>query len=114
MVRHESDIKPVDMQGKGVVGVTKQMLMGPKDGYDGFFRVFTVQPGGNSPYHAHAWFHANYVLEGQGKIVIEGVENPVKAGSVAYIDGGKNHNFVNTGNTPLKFICLVPQEGDAY
>jgi len=114
MVRHESDIQPVDMVGNGVVGVTKRIVIGPGDGYDGFFRVFTVQPGGNSPYHSHAWFHANYVLEGEGKIVIEGVDHEIRAGSVAYIEGGRKHNFVNTGTKPLKFICLVPQSGDAY
>jgi quercetin dioxygenase-like cupin family protein len=114
MVRHEGDIGSVEMKGNGVVGVTKKILIGPEDGYDGFFRVFTVQPGGKSPYHAHKWFHANYILEGQGTIVIEGVEQSVKAGSVAYIEGGKTHNFVNTGTSPLKFICLVPRDGDSY
>jgi len=114
MVRHEDDIAPVAMTGNGVKGVAKRILIGPKDGYDGFFRVFTVEPGGTSPYHAHEWFHANYILEGQGKIVIEGVEQAVRTGSVAYIEGGKKHNFVNTGSGPLKFICLVPQSGDSY
>jgi quercetin dioxygenase-like cupin family protein len=114
MVRHETDIVPVEMKGNGVVGVTKRIVIGPKDGYDGYFRVFTIQPGGNSPYHSHPWFHANYVLEGSGKIVIDDVEHPIKTGSVAYIEAGKSHNFVNTGPGPLKFICLVPQEGDAY
>jgi len=114
MVRHESEIKSVDMVGNGVVGVTKQILVGPKDGYDGFLRVFTVQPGGKSPYHSHPWFHANYILEGEGKVVIDGVDHPIRTGSVAYIDGGKLHHFVNTGSAPLKFICLVPQAGDSY
>ena len=114
MVRHESEIKSVDMVGNGVVGVTKQILIGPKDGYDGFLRVFTVQPGGKSPYHSHPWFHANYILEGEGKVVIDGVDHPIKAGSVAYIAGGRQHHFVNTGVAPLKFICLVPQAGDSY
>ncbi|GAB1455239.1 MAG: cupin domain-containing protein [Spirochaetia bacterium] len=114
MIRHEDDIQPVAMKGDGIVGVTKQIVIGPQDGYDGYFRVMTVQEGGMSPYHAHEWFHANYVLEGQGKIVIEGTETPVNAGSVAYIEGGKKHNFVNTGTSPLRFICLVPTEGDRY
>ena len=114
MVRHERDVKSVEMAGNGVVGVTKQIVIGPEDGYDGFFRVFTVQPGGTTPSHSHPWYHANYVLEGQGKVVIEGVDNPVEAGSVAFIDGGKKHNFVNTGSTALKFICLVPKSGDSY
>ncbi len=114
MVRHESDCEPVELTGDGIRGVTKRIAIGPSDGYDGFFRVFTVQPGGNSPYHEHAWFHANYILEGQGTVVIDGADFPVKVGSVAYIEGGKRHNFVNTGSEPLKFICLVPREGDAY
>ncbi|HCM28657.1 MAG: cupin [Treponema sp. GWB1_62_6] len=114
MVRHESEIEPVGMAMAGAVGVTKQIVIGPDDGYDGFCRVFTVQSGGNTPSHRHDWFHANYILEGEGKVVIEGVEQPVKAGSVAYIEGGKSHNFINTGKTPLKFICLVPRSGDKY
>ncbi len=114
MVRHENDVQSVEMKGDGVVGVTKRIMIGPDDGYDGFFRVFIVQPGGKSPYHAHEWFHANYVLEGRGKVVIDGVEHPVEAGASAYIEGGKQHNFVNTGTEPLKFICLVPRSGDSY
>jgi len=114
MVRHESDIQAVEMKGEGIVGVTKRIVIGPKDGYDGYFRVFTVQPGGNTPSHSHPWFHANYILEGEGKLVIEGEERALKAGSVAYIEGGKKHNFVNTGSKPFKFICLVPQAGDSY
>ena len=114
MVRHENDTKTVDLSGKGMSGVSKNIVIGPQDGYDGFCRVFTVQAGGNTPYHNHAWWHANYVLEGEGKVIIEGTEHPVKKGSVAYIESGKTHQFVNTGSKPLRFICLVPPEGDAY
>lgn len=114
MVRHENDVQQVEMKGNGVVGVTKRIVIGPEDGYDGYFRVFTVQPGGKSPYHAHPWFHANYILEGDGALTIDGVETPLKAGSVAYVPGGKQHNFVNKGSGVFKFICLVPKEGDSY
>ncbi len=114
MIKHESDIAETPMAGEGIVGVTKRIAVGPQDGYDGYMRVFTIQAGGHTPYHAHPWFHTNYVLEGEGKVVLEGTENPVKAGSVAYIEGGKKHQFVNTGTAPLRFICLVPAEGDKY
>ena len=115
MVRHESDVQPVPMAGNGIVGdIGKQILIGPKDGYDGYFRVFTVSPGGHSPYHSHDWFHANYILGGSGKVIIDGVEHPVRTGSVAYIEGGKKHHFVNTGTEPPRFNCLVPQNGDSY
>ena len=114
MVRHIEDIRSVEMKGQGVKGVTKRIAIGPKDGYEGYIRVFTVQPGGFSPYHSHPWFHANYILEGSGAIIIEGIEHPVKKGSIAYIEGGKKHHFVNQGAAPLVFICLVPPEGDSY
>lgn len=114
MVRHEEEIQPVPMQGKDIEGVVKQILIGPRDGYEGYVRVFTVEPGGNTPLHQHPWWHANYVLSGEGIVTIDGTEYPVRGGSVAYIDGGKSHRFINTGSAPLKFICLVPPEGDAY
>lgn len=114
MVRHASEVTPGPMVGKDMVGVFKQILIGPKDGYEGYVRVFTVEPGGHTPLHQHPWWHANYVLEGEGTIQIDGETHPVRSDSVAYIEGGKTHCFVNTGSSPLKFICLVPPEGDAY
>jgi len=94
MVRHETDIAPVKIEGEGISGISKQILIGPKDGYQGFLRVFTVAPGGNTPSHQHPWYHANYVLEGSGKIVMEGKEYPVSQGSVAYIPGNTMHQFM--------------------
>ena len=114
MVRHEGEITPLPMQGKDIEGVMKQILIGPQDGYEGYLRVFTLAPGGHTPYHQHPWWHANYVLAGEGIVHIDGKDYPVRAGSVAYIEGGKSHNFTNTGTGPLKFICLVPPEGDSY
>jgi len=114
MVRHEDDIQSVKMAGDDVKDVTKKIMIGPQDGYDGFLRVFTVQVGGHTPDHRHDWFHANYILEGTGTIFMDGKQIPVKPGSVAYIEGGKTHHFENSGKVPLKFICLVPADGDKY
>lgn len=114
MVRHEQDVQSVAVYGDDVKGVAKQILIGPRDGYEGYLRVFTVEPSGHTPDHAHPWYHANYVLEGEGNICMDGKAIPVKAGSVAYIESGKVHHFENTGAVPLKFICLVPPSGDKY
>lgn len=114
MVRHESEIESVEVKGEGISGVRKQILVGPNDGWQGYMRVFALEVGGNTPAHRHPWWHVNYVLEGEGTVFIDGVGHVVKAGSVAHIEGGKLHQFVNTGAVPLKFICLVPPEGDHY
>lgn len=45
------------------------------------YRVFTVEPGGHTPYHNHPYEHMNYVIEGLGALVNEaGEETPLKAG----------------------------------
>ncbi len=114
MINHENAIKEIKLEGKELKDVTKKILVGPRDGFDGYFRIFKVAPGGYTPYHKHPWWHVNYVLEGEGKIVIEGKDNPIKKGSTAFIEENVTHQFVNTGNTELKFICLVPKDGDSY
>lgn len=114
MVRHESDITEELLAGDTLKDVKKKILIGPKDGYKGYLRVFSLSPGGFTPHHKHNWWHANYVLEGEGKVIIEDKEYSVTKGSTAYIENNKMHQFRNTGNSELKFICLVPEEGDSY
>jgi mannose-6-phosphate isomerase-like protein (cupin superfamily) len=44
--------------------------------------------------------------DGQGEAVIEGSRSPVRAGSVVVVPGGTRHNFVNTGDAPLKLVTV--------
>ncbi len=49
-----------------------------------------------------------FVLEGEG-VVLEGErEHPLAAGDVIFVVPGEIHQFRNTGQQPLKFLCLVP------
>ncbi len=114
MIRNENEVPIQAMTGEGIVGVDKRILIGPADGYNAFLRVFTVQPGGHTPRHSHPWYHANYILEGEGVLTIAGEARQIKRGDVAFIKAGIEHNFAATGTIPLKFICLVPPEGDKY
>ena len=97
----------------GVKGATKQVPVGVADGAPNFsLRVFTLEPGGHTPYHNHPWEHENYVLSGRGVIrTEEGSERPVKAGDFLLILPGEQHQFRNTSESEkLQFICLVPKE----
>ncbi len=114
MVRHESEIKPYPVYGEGKQQVFKQVLVGPRDGFNGYLREFTLEPGANSPYHRHDWYHVVYILEGSGVVKIEGKEQPLKKGSVVHAEAGITHGFFNTGGEPLRFLCLVPEKGDQY
>ena len=100
----------VDMPG--AVGAWKQLPIGSEDGAPVYsYRVFTVEPGGNTPYHIHNYEHTNFVIEGEGVLVNEaGEENPLKAGDFALVDPNEKHQYKNTGNKPFKMICGVPKE----
>jgi quercetin dioxygenase-like cupin family protein len=77
-------------------------------------RLFTLAEGGHTSEHRHPWWHVNYILEGEGMLYLDGIANPVRQGSVAYIESGKKHQFVNTGKSVFRFICVVPPKGDHY
>ena len=108
-VSHAENIeeKPVEMPGAH--GCTVRWLVSESDGAPNFaMRQFEVEPGGYTPRHSHAYEHEVYVLQGQG-IVLEGdVEHPLTTGDVVLVPPDEIHQFRNTGNSPMKFICLVP------
>lgn len=45
-----------------------------------------------------------YLVEGEGKVVLNDVENVYKAGDLVLVKAGTKHNFINTGKGALKII----------
>lgn len=92
-----------------------KVLVSPKEGWDGYvMRVVEVKEGGYTPKHSHPWIHVNFVIEGEGEILIDGVVNEVTAGSFAQIPKDVIHQFRNRGKEVFKFICIVPEEGHVF
>ena len=103
--------KKVDMEG--AAGAWKQVPLSANDGAPVYsYRVFTVEPGGHTPYHHHPYEHMNYVIEGEAVLVNEkGEETPVKAGDFALVLPGEQHQYRNTSSDrTFKMICGVPKE----
>lgn len=103
--------KAVEMND--AVGVSVQRPIGSAEGTPSFsLRVFTIAPGGHTPYHAHAWEHLNYVIDGEGALVNEsGRERVIRKGDFALVMPGEKHSYRNTareGN--LILMCGVPRE----
>ena len=58
------------MTMEGAKDTWKQIPISRADGTPCFsFRVFTIEPGGHTPFHAHPFEHINYVIEGKGAVV---------------------------------------------
>jgi quercetin dioxygenase-like cupin family protein len=102
--------KKVNMEG--AAGAWKQIPLGSKDSAPVYsFRVFTVEPGGHTPFHSHPYEHMNYIIEGEGALVNAiGEENPVKTGDFAIVDPDEKHQYRNKGEKPFIIICGVPKE----
>lgn len=110
LVRKSTDIDAVDVEMDGAVGVKIRVIISENDGAPNFImRRFTIEPGGHTPYHTHPWEHELYVLSGRGEAMQKGEAKELTPGTCVLVIPDEEHNFVNTGNEPLEFLCLVPK-----
>jgi quercetin dioxygenase-like cupin family protein len=97
---------------EGAKGVHKQIPLSRETGVPTFsFRVFTVEPGGYTPFHQHEFEHMNYVIKGEGVLVSEDREHDLREGDFALVLPGERHQFRNSSEKQnLLIICAVPKE----
>ena len=90
-------------------GVIKRDVISVEDGAPHFcMRVFEVEPGSSTPSHSHWWEHEVFVLSGQGVVVSGQKQTPIGKDSVIFVAPNEQHCFVNNGQEPLRFICVIP------
>lgn len=71
-------------------------------------RMIELEAGGFSPLHQHDWEHENFVVEGKGQLLIEDTWHELYPGVVCFVPPNVLHQFKNTGDAPLKFLCGIP------
>ncbi|MDP6602296.1 MAG: cupin domain-containing protein [Phycisphaerales bacterium] len=107
--RSVGDMQGRRIEGEGIRGVTMRLLVGREDGAPTFAtRHFSVDPGGFTPKHSHDWEHEVVVLSGDGELEHNGQVHSISDGDALYIAPGSDHQFRNTGEGPLEFLCVVP------
>ena len=106
---HYKQIPPDAAGEEDALGVAIRWVITEKDGAPTFsMRVIEVEPGGYSPLHDHPWEHEVFILHGEGTLLQDGKATPVSPGDVIFIASGEQHQFKNTSNGALEFICLIP------
>jgi quercetin dioxygenase-like cupin family protein len=105
-------VEKIKPEMAGAEGVFKQIPLSRADGVPNFsFRVFTIEPGGHTPYHKHQFEHLNYIIDGEGVLVTKDGYHPVKKGDFALVSPDEMHQYKNTSVTRnLVLICAVPKE----
>ncbi len=112
-VGHIDQIKAKIYDDDCAKSLAKKILIGPNEGWSGWaMRIMEIKPGGYSPKHAHDWPHINYFLSGQGILMIDNEEHEVRTDSYAFVPANVIHQFKNTSEDSLRFICIVPEHGE--
>jgi len=83
-----SNVVKSSVQMAGAEGVEVKWLISKDDGAANFaMRMFELAPGGHTPLHTHAHEHEVFIVEGESE-----------------------HCFKNTGQSRLRFLCMIPAD----
>jgi quercetin dioxygenase-like cupin family protein len=85
-------------------GTSMRWVVSHEDGAENFYmRIVEAQPGSDGPpFHHHDYEHEMYILEGEGILVGDEGEIPVKPGDCIYIPPNSNHTIRHPNG--LRFI----------
>ena len=105
---HYTEVAAEEVAVAGAERVSVRWVISDADGAPTFaMRIFEFEPGGHTPYHAHAWEHEIFILEGDGFLTVEEEKRSLKSGDVIFLSGGTTHNLT-AGSKGLRMMCLVP------
>jgi len=106
---HYTQVEAEEVEEGGAKGVSVRWLIKEDDGAGNFaMRLFDVEPAGYTPLHSHSWEHEVFILDGRGLVLCGDSENEVSPGYVVFIPPDTRHCFKNTGESRLRFLCLIP------
>jgi mannose-6-phosphate isomerase-like protein (cupin superfamily) len=91
--------------------VTRQNIM--EDSEAGFeMRCFQVEIGGYTSFEKHCHEHCVVVLSGIGEVRLANDILPIGPNDAVRVPPMTPHQFRNTGDEPLRFICVVDRVRD--
>ena len=108
-VCHYTDVpaEPVGEQGPGAS--LRWLIDDARDGAPVYaLRMVEIEPGGHSPHHQHNYEHENFVVEGRGRVFMNGEWHDLRAGDVVFVPAGVEHEYANAGDRTFKFLCGIP------
>lgn len=112
---HESAIAAEKLVGRDRKHIIGPDILGAKNMS---FGTAVFHPHGKeAPPHSHPLEEEIiYIIEGEGKIVINEVSEPLNPGVCIYIPPTAKHQLINTGSTPMKvlYVFSPPVNVDSY
>jgi len=107
IIKNVKDINP--LKPEGVEGVNMRVAIGKPEGAPNFvLRHFELEAGHSTPQHSHYWEHEVYIISGKGEVFSPDGITPIGSGDTVFVKGDEEHQFRNTGDETLQFICIIP------
>jgi len=108
-VCHYTDVPAESVGEQGPGASLRWLIDDARDGAPVYaLRMVEIEPGGHSPHHRHGYEHENFVVEGRGRVFMDGVWHDLRAGDVVFVPAGVEHEYANAGDKAFKFLCGIP------
>jgi quercetin dioxygenase-like cupin family protein len=108
-IANYKEIKEEIPKEEGVKDATIRWLITKEDGAENFaMRLFSLKPDGYTPLHSHDWEHEVFIVNGSGELKDGKTSHSFKKGDTIFVNSNEMHQFVNTEDEELQFICIIP------
>ena len=111
-IRSDVDVATQTVYMDGAKDVEMQVVIGPDEGSANMtMRLFTVAPGGHTPYHDHDFEHVVRAIAGKGVVVdAQGEQHELAPGQSVFVEPGEKHQFANPSAEPFLFTCTISNQ----
>ena len=108
-VCHYTDVPAESVGAQGPGASLRWLIDDARDGAPVYaLRMVEIEPGGHSPHHQHGYEHENFVVEGRGRVFMNGTWHELKPGDVVFVPPNVEHEYANAGDSTFKFLCGIP------
>ena len=94
---------------EGSHNVRMRQLVGREDGArHTSVHELVFGKGGYSVAHHHKWEHELVVTSGRGVAIVDKKRIALRPGVVLLVEEGEEHQFLQRGTAPLRFLTVTP------
>jgi mannose-6-phosphate isomerase-like protein (cupin superfamily) len=68
--------------------------------------LMSLRPGEEIGAEVHKVDQILYVVDGEGKVVLDGVDKEFDKGEIVFVPAGVHHNVINTDDEPMKLFTV--------
>jgi mannose-6-phosphate isomerase-like protein (cupin superfamily) len=68
--------------------------------------LMSLRPGEEIGTEVHKVDQVLYVVDGEGKVVLDGVDTEFEKGEIVFVPAGVQHNVINADDKPMKLFTI--------